>query len=109
MTLAPSRHADYGQRWGEGAARCFSIEGDFLDDAQGLRLMPVPDSFFCPISAAIMNDPVATVDGCAYEREYIERWFRERRHPGTTNGVGTDRVGKKTSFLWHVSASDSCA
>jgi len=79
MTLAPSRHADYGQRWGEGAARCFSIEGDFLDDAQGLRLMPVPDSFFCPISAAIMNDPVATVDGCAYEREYIERWFRERR------------------------------
>lgn len=74
-----TRHADYGQRWGEGAARCFSIEGDFLDDAQGPRLMPVPDSFFCPISAAVMNDPVATVDGCAYEREYIERWFRERR------------------------------
>lgn len=74
-----TRHADYGQRWGEGAARCFSIEGDFLDDGLGLRLMPVPESFFCPISAAIMNDPVATVDGCSYEREYIERWFRERR------------------------------
>jgi len=73
------RHADYGQMWGEGAARCFSIEGDFLDDSQPMRLMPVPDSFFCPISAAIMNDPVATVDGCSYEREYIERWFREKR------------------------------
>jgi len=81
MALATRQvdYSSYGQCWGEGAARCFSIEGDFLDDAQGLRLMPVPDSFFCPISAALMNDPVATVDGCAYEREYIERWFRERR------------------------------
>lgn len=78
MTLA-MRHADYGQRWGEGAARYFYIEGDLLDDSQDMRLMPVPDSFVCPISAAIMTDPVATVDGCAYEREYIERWFRERR------------------------------
>lgn len=79
LGVQATRHADYGQRWGEGAARCFSIDCDFLDDALGLRLMPVPDSFFCPISSAIMNDPVATVDGCSYEREYIERWFRERR------------------------------
>lgn len=78
MTNA-TRHANYGQHWGEGAARCFSIEGDFLDDEIGPRLMPVPESFFCPISSAIMADPVATVDGCAYERDFIERWFRERR------------------------------
>jgi len=83
MTLA-MRHADYGQRWGEGAARYFYIEGDFLDENLGLRLMPVPDGFFCPISAAIMADPVSTVDGCAYEREYIERWFRERRQQRQT-------------------------
>lgn len=73
------RQAEYGERWGEGAARYFSIEADFLDEDQGIRLMPVPESFFCPISATIMSDPVATVDGCAYERDYIERWFRERR------------------------------
>lgn len=79
MASRQGRQQDYGQRWGEGAARCFSLEGDFLDETQGPRLMPVPDSFFCPISSAIMVDPVATVDGCAYEREYIERWFRERR------------------------------
>ncbi|CAE8605100.1 unnamed protein product [Polarella glacialis] len=29
-----------------------------------------------------MIDPVATVDGCVYERPYIERWFRERRQQG---------------------------
>lgn len=73
------RQAEYGERWGEGAARYFSIEADFLDEDQSIRLMPVPESFFCPISATIMSDPVATVDGCAYERDYIERWFRERR------------------------------
>eukprot|EP00927_Polykrikos_kofoidii_P053911 TRINITY_DN48431_c0_g1_i1.p1 TRINITY_DN48431_c0_g1~~TRINITY_DN48431_c0_g1_i1.p1 ORF type:complete len:811 (-),score=142.23 TRINITY_DN48431_c0_g1_i1:208-2640(-) len=77
-----SRHAHYGMHWGEGAARCFSIEGDFLDEDQDVRLMPVPDSFMCPISAGIMVDPVATVDGCAYERDSIERWFRERRQHG---------------------------
>jgi len=76
---APSRHAHYGQHWGEGAARCFSIEGDFLNEDQAVRLQPVPDSFICPVSAGIMVDPVATVDGCAYERESIEQWFRERR------------------------------
>lgn len=78
----PSRHAQYGEHWGEGAARCFSLEADILDEDHAVRLMPVPDSFVCPISAAIMVDPVATVDGCVYERPYIERWFRERRQEG---------------------------
>lgn len=78
----PCRHAQYGEHWGEGAARCFSLEADILDEDHAVRLMPVPDSFVCPISAAIMVDPVATVDGSVYERGYIERWFRERRQQG---------------------------
>mmetsp|Transcript_97106 Transcript_97106/g.177933 ORF Transcript_97106/g.177933 Transcript_97106/m.177933 type:complete len:722 (-) Transcript_97106:79-2244(-) len=78
----PARHAHYGEHWGEGAARCFSIECDILDEDHAVRLMPVPDSFVCPISACIMVDPVATVDGCVYERQYIERWFRARRQQG---------------------------
>lgn len=77
-----SRHAQYGEHWGEGAARCFSLESDILDEDHAVRLMPVPDNFLCPISAAIMVDPAATVDGCVYERQYIERWFRERRQQG---------------------------
>mmetsp|Transcript_23659 Transcript_23659/g.74359 ORF Transcript_23659/g.74359 Transcript_23659/m.74359 type:complete len:653 (+) Transcript_23659:125-2083(+) len=80
--LPPSRHAQYGEHWGEGAARCFSMSADILDEDHAVRLMPVPDSFVCPISTAIMVDPVATVDGCVYERTFIERWFRERRQQG---------------------------
>mmetsp|Transcript_66893 Transcript_66893/g.160162 ORF Transcript_66893/g.160162 Transcript_66893/m.160162 type:complete len:659 (+) Transcript_66893:143-2119(+) len=69
---------DYGQRWGEGAARCFSLEGDF-DEDEGLRLSPIPESFICPMTQNVMEDPVMTVDGCTYERSYIEQWIRHRQ------------------------------
>ena len=63
-TSQPSRHAQplgftsssdfstsyrYGEHWGEGAARCFSLEADILDEDHAVRLMPVPDSFAQPL------------------------------------------------------------
>lgn len=68
----------YGHAWGEGAARCFRVDGDF-DDAAGARLSPIPECFICPLTTTVMNDPVMTSDGCVYEREYIEHWIRTRR------------------------------
>ena len=84
----------------------YSHVGMRLQD-QSIRLMPVPESLdleghrppalfgslrlllphlshhhvggSCRSIAVGRSDPVATVDGCAYERDYIERWFRERR------------------------------
>lgn len=38
--------------------------------------LPIPESFKCPITKEIMNDPVTTVDGLTYERESILAWFR---------------------------------
>jgi len=34
-----------------------------------------PKSFICPISGAVMHDPVVLPDGHTYERKYIERWL----------------------------------
>lgn len=68
----------YGHSWGEGAARCFRVDGDF-DDSSGARLSPIPDCFICPLTTTVMTDPVMTADGCVYEREYIEHWIRTRR------------------------------
>lgn len=68
----------YGHSWGEGAARCFRVEGDF-DETAGARLSPIPDCFICPLTTTVMVDPVMTADGCVYEREYIEHWIRTRR------------------------------
>lgn len=69
----------YGHAWGEGAARCFRVDGDF-DDAAGARLSPIPECFLCPLTTTVMKDPVMTSDGCVYDREYIEHWIRTRRH-----------------------------
>mmetsp|Transcript_119665 Transcript_119665/g.255350 ORF Transcript_119665/g.255350 Transcript_119665/m.255350 type:complete len:278 (+) Transcript_119665:59-892(+) len=73
------RNEAFGRCWGEGAGRHYTINAEYLDEETGIQLMPVPDSFVCPISAAVMEDPVATVDGCVYESEYIQQWFRMRR------------------------------
>ena len=36
----------------------------------------VPDQYLCPISLQVMNDPVVTADGHAYERVKIEAWLQ---------------------------------
>ncbi|EKX39567.1 hypothetical protein GUITHDRAFT_76256, partial [Guillardia theta CCMP2712] len=33
-------------------------------------------SFFCPISMALMNNPVTCSDGFTYERSSIETWLQ---------------------------------
>ncbi|CAE8635427.1 unnamed protein product [Polarella glacialis] len=70
---------ELGENWGKGLARCFSVCEGFLDEDTSLRLLPIPDSFVCPISLVVMRDPVATADGCIYERADIEQWIREKR------------------------------
>ncbi|CAE8708817.1 unnamed protein product [Polarella glacialis] len=79
MALPARDPEELGQNWGKGLARCFSVCEGFLDEETSMRLLPIPDSFVCPISADVMRDPVATADGCIYEREYIEQWIREKR------------------------------
>mmetsp|Transcript_62733 Transcript_62733/g.187025 ORF Transcript_62733/g.187025 Transcript_62733/m.187025 type:complete len:303 (+) Transcript_62733:138-1046(+) len=79
---AEPRFASYGKPWGEAAARCLSVDEEFFSQDEHLRLMPIPECFLCPISQEVMADPVSTVDGCVYERAYIERWFRERQQRG---------------------------
>eukprot|EP00965_Chrysotila_dentata_P245230 6206430-Pleurochrysis_carterae.AAC.2 len=39
-----------------------------------------PTSFLCPISQAIMRDPVIALDGHSYERAHITRWFQAGRN-----------------------------
>ena len=34
-----------------------------------------PPAFFCAISCDLMDDPVSTMDGHAFERKAIEEWY----------------------------------
>jgi hypothetical protein len=38
-----------------------------------------PDHFLCPITRAVMHDPVVATDGHTYDRRAVEEWFE--RHP----------------------------
>lgn len=53
-------------------------------NAEAARADVEIESFRCPITQAIMEDPVICSDGHSYEREAIERWFhRSDRSPAT--------------------------
>mmetsp|Transcript_8158 Transcript_8158/g.24426 ORF Transcript_8158/g.24426 Transcript_8158/m.24426 type:complete len:680 (+) Transcript_8158:327-2366(+) len=42
------------------------------------ELPPLPDELFCPITYAMMRDPVRAADGHVYDRLAITRWFAQR-------------------------------
>jgi hypothetical protein len=44
-----------------------------------------PDSFVCPLSREVMDDPVQTVDGHTYERVWIEKWLQGHNTSPLTN------------------------
>ncbi|CAK4654923.1 unnamed protein product [Aphanomyces euteiches] len=45
------------------------------------------DSFVCPITHEVMEDPVVASDGHSYERSSISRWFRQNNTSPITNNV----------------------
>ncbi|XP_051123862.1 U-box domain-containing protein 44-like [Andrographis paniculata] len=47
-----------------------------------LRIEPIYDSFICPLTKQVMRDPVSLENGQTFEREAIEKWFRECRESG---------------------------
>ena len=52
----------------------------------------MPPQYLCPITGEVMEDPVTTADGHAYERAAIAQWLL--RDGGALEAiVGTHRVG----------------
>lgn len=47
-----------------------------------LHLEPIYDAFICPLTKQVMRDPVTLENGQTFEREAIEKWFRECRENG---------------------------
>ena len=46
------------------------------------RAMEPPDDFLCPMSHAIMDDPVVAADGHTYEKAAMERVLQAHRDSG---------------------------
>ncbi|CAI0434824.1 unnamed protein product [Linum tenue] len=47
-----------------------------------LHMEPIYDSFICPLTKQVMKDPVSLENGQTFDREGIERWFKECRDSG---------------------------
>jgi hypothetical protein len=55
--------------------------------------LPVPESFKCPISGALMVEPVIDPDGHTYDRSNIERWLaRNRKSPITRKPLKSEML-----------------
>ena len=46
----------------------------------------VPDDFYCPITGALMSDPVSEPDGHTYERSAIIKWLSKNNTSPMTRG-----------------------
>ncbi|XP_057794703.1 U-box domain-containing protein 44-like [Salvia miltiorrhiza] len=60
-------------------------QGSQSDDSHHfdrLHLEPIYDAFICPLTKQVMRDPVTLENGQTFEREAIEKWFRECREKG---------------------------
>ncbi|KAG0458706.1 hypothetical protein HPP92_021834 [Vanilla planifolia] len=47
-----------------------------------LHIEPIYESFVCPLTKQIMQDPVTIETGHTFEREAIEKWFKECNESG---------------------------
>ncbi|KAL9673495.1 hypothetical protein QQ045_029754 [Rhodiola kirilowii] len=62
-----------------------SYDGGQSDDShlfERRHMDPIYDTFLCPLTKKVMRDPVTLETGQTFEREAIERWFRECRESG---------------------------
>ncbi|GAV88146.1 U-box domain-containing protein/HEAT_2 domain-containing protein [Cephalotus follicularis] len=59
--------------------------GSQSDDShqfERFHVEPIYDSFVCPLTKQVMRDPVTLENGQTFEREAIEKWFKECRESG---------------------------
>lgn len=61
-----------------------SDPGSQSDDSflERLHIEPLYDAFVCPLTNQVMRDPVTLENGQTFEREAIEKWFKECRESG---------------------------
>ncbi|EYU41189.1 hypothetical protein ABFS82_03G004700 [Erythranthe guttata] len=59
-----------------------SEQGDESHHFDKLHIEPIYDAFICPLTKQVMRNPVTLENGQTFEREAIEKWFRECRESG---------------------------
>ena len=69
----------------EDVLRAGGGEGDTSVAGEPVPPAPVPPQYLCPITGEVMEDPVTTADGHAYERAAIAQWLQAHDTSPVTN------------------------
>ena len=77
---------------------------ELVDEAAPPSTRPsdIPEAFLCPITFALMDDPVVMMDGMTYERRAIETWLSKGQ---TTSPL----TGAELQSTVLISQTTSCA
>ena len=60
----------------------------FIKNTKDLKVgREPPHEYLCPITMALMTEPVLLSDGFTYEKSAIEKWLKENKRSPMTNGV----------------------
>lgn len=66
----------------DGSSNDLGSQSDESYHFERLRVEPIYDSFLCPLTKQVMLDPVTLENGQTFEREAIEKWFKECKESG---------------------------
>ena len=62
----------------------------------------IPDAFMCPITFALMDDPVLIADGMTYERRAIEQWLQKGNATSPLTGAPVTRAPPCEPNAWRL-------
>ncbi|KAL2895214.1 U-box domain-containing protein 43 [Bienertia sinuspersici] len=65
-----------------GGSSDLDSQSDDSSQVETLHVEPIFSPFVCPLTKKVMRDPVAIENGNTFEREAIEKWFRECKENG---------------------------
>ncbi|CAO2813968.1 unnamed protein product [Amaranthus hypochondriacus] len=84
---------------GSGGSTDLDSQSDDSSVVEKLHVEPIFSPFVCPLTNQVMRDPVTIENGNTFEREAIEKWFRECKESGKKPTCPLTSKHLKTTYL----------
>lgn len=82
-----------------GGSTDLDSQSDDGSQVEKLHVEPIFSPFVCPLTKQVMHDPVAIENGNTFEREAIEKWFRECKENGRKPTCPLTLENLKSTYL----------
>lgn len=82
-----------------GGSTDLDSQSDDSSQVEKLHVEPIFSPFVCPLTKRVMRDPVTIENGNTFEREAIEKWFRECKESGRKPACPLTLEDLKSTYL----------